>query len=84
MSVADGLLQEEQHAPIHLSQELARDSRFIRQNALTDVLAQLPDDVDTVVEAFDNLAPIIEAAVKGTPVRRGLRRLRSRLPARRS
>jgi uncharacterized ferritin-like protein (DUF455 family) len=47
--------------------ELARDSRFIRQNALTDALAQLPDDVDAVVEAFENLAPLLEAAVKGTP-----------------
>jgi len=48
-------------------EELARDSRFIRQNALTDLLVSLPDDVDAVVEAFDNLAPLIEAGVKSTP-----------------
>jgi uncharacterized ferritin-like protein (DUF455 family) len=47
--------------------ELARDSRFIRQNAITDIMAQMPDDVGTVVEAFDNLGPMIEATVKGTP-----------------
>jgi len=46
--------------------ELARDSRFIRQNALTDVMARMPDDVETVVEAFDNLTPMIEATVKGS------------------
>jgi uncharacterized ferritin-like protein (DUF455 family) len=47
--------------------ELARDSRFIRQNAFTDMMAQLLDDVDAVVAAFDNMAPIIEVMVKGTP-----------------
>ena len=48
-------------------QELARDSRFIRQdNVMVQVLAQLPDDVDAVVEAFDKMAPVIELGVKGT------------------
>jgi uncharacterized ferritin-like protein (DUF455 family) len=47
--------------------ELARDNRFIRQNAITDIMAQMPDDVDTVVEAFDMLTPMIEATVKDSP-----------------
>ena len=39
-------------------EELARDSRFIRQdNSLGTVLAQLPDDVDTIVETFEKLDP---------------------------
>jgi uncharacterized ferritin-like protein (DUF455 family) len=47
--------------------ELARDSRFARQdNVMVQVLSSLPDDVDTVVEAFDRMAPVIEAGVKGT------------------
>lgn len=48
-------------------EELARDSRFLRQNALLDVMANLPDDVDTVVDAFDRLAPMVAAAIAGTP-----------------
>jgi len=48
-------------------EELARDSRFVRQsNVLTTVLAQLPDDVDAVVEALDGFAPVIEQSVRGT------------------
>ena len=51
---------------IHHS-ELARDSRFIRQdNAMSTVLAELPDDVDTVVEVFEKFSPMIEASVQGT------------------
>jgi uncharacterized ferritin-like protein (DUF455 family) len=47
--------------------ELARDSRFVRQdNAQATVLAQLPDDVNAVVEVFDKFAPMIERSVKGT------------------
>jgi uncharacterized ferritin-like protein (DUF455 family) len=47
--------------------ELARDSRFQRQdNAAATVLASLPDDVDTVVEIFEKLTPMIVASVKGT------------------
>jgi hypothetical protein len=46
--------------------ELARDNRFIRQNALVDVMANLPDDVDQVVEAFDRLAPMMEVMVRGS------------------
>jgi uncharacterized ferritin-like protein (DUF455 family) len=47
--------------------ELARDSRFVRQdNAQATVLSKLPDDVDTVVEAFDRFSPMIERSVKGT------------------
>ncbi|MGE4607916.1 MAG: ferritin-like domain-containing protein [Myxococcota bacterium] len=48
-------------------EELARDSRFIRQtNAVASVLAALPDDVDRVVEVFEQLAPMIEQSVIGT------------------
>jgi uncharacterized ferritin-like protein (DUF455 family) len=48
-------------------EELARDSRFVRQsNALSTVLATLPDDVDVVVNAFEKFSPMIEASVKGT------------------
>jgi uncharacterized ferritin-like protein (DUF455 family) len=51
---------------IHHS-ELARDSRFVRQdNVASTVLSTLPDDVDAVVEVFDNLAPMIESSVRGT------------------
>ena len=51
---------------IHHS-ELARDSRFVRQdNTTATVLASLPDDVDKVVEVFEKLTPLIEASVQGT------------------
>ncbi len=51
---------------IHHS-ELARDSRFVRQdNVASTVLSTLPDDVDAVVEVFDKLAPMIESSVRGT------------------
>ena len=51
---------------IHHS-ELARDSRFIRQdNSQSTVLATLPDDVDAVVEVFEKFAPMIEQSVRGT------------------
>ena len=51
---------------IHHS-ELARDSRFVRQtNALVTVLANLPDDVDTVVNMLEQFSPMIEQSVKGT------------------
>jgi uncharacterized ferritin-like protein (DUF455 family) len=51
---------------IHHS-ELARDSRFVRQdNAQATVLASLPDDVDAVVEVFERFAPMIEASVRGS------------------
>ena len=47
--------------------ELARDSRFVRQdNAQATVLSTLPDDVDTVVEVFERFGPMIEKAVRGT------------------
>ncbi len=47
--------------------ELARDSRFIRQdNAMATVLAKLPDDVDAVAAAFRKLQPMIEESVRGT------------------
>jgi uncharacterized ferritin-like protein (DUF455 family) len=47
--------------------ELARDSRFVRQNnAIATVLSTLPDDVDAVVEAFEKFDSMIATAVKGT------------------
>jgi uncharacterized ferritin-like protein (DUF455 family) len=47
--------------------ELARDSRFVRQsNALSTVLAAMPDDVDAVVNAFEKFTPMIENSVRGT------------------
>ena len=47
--------------------ELARDSRFVRQaNVMATVLSTLPDDVDKVVEAFSALDPMIAKSVKGT------------------
>ena len=47
--------------------ELARDSRFIRQdNAMSTMLASMPDDVDAIVAAFENFSPMIEASVRGT------------------
>ncbi|MBW2280647.1 MAG: DUF455 family protein [Deltaproteobacteria bacterium] len=51
---------------IHHS-ELARDQRFVRQdNAASTVLATLPDDVDTVVNVFDQFSDMIESSVQGT------------------
>ena len=48
-------------------EELARDSRFVRQdNAQSTVLATLPDDVDTIVDAFEQFSDMIEQSVKGT------------------
>ena len=47
--------------------ELARDSRFVRQaNAVATVLATLPDDVEKVVEAFEGFDAMISMAVRGT------------------
>jgi len=48
-------------------EELARDSRFVRQsNVITTVLAQLPDEVDAVVEILDRFGPMIERSVQET------------------
>ncbi len=48
-------------------EELARDSRFVRQDpAQANVLSSLPDDVDTVVNVFEQFGPLIEAGVRGT------------------
>jgi hypothetical protein len=46
--------------------ELARDSRFLRSNARNQLLRSLPDDVDTIVEVFEKLAPRIRERVQGT------------------
>jgi hypothetical protein len=47
--------------------ELARDTRFIRQaNVVTTMLATLPDDVDAVVDAFEKFDPMIAEGVRGT------------------
>jgi len=51
---------------IHHS-ELARDSRFVRQdNIASTVLSTLPDEVDAVVDVFSKLDPMIERSVQGT------------------
>ncbi len=48
-------------------EELARDSRFVRQdNAQSTVLSTLPDDVDAVVAVFEQFTPMIESSVQGT------------------
>ena len=48
-------------------EELARDSRFIRQdNTLATAISDLPDDVDTVVEVFEAFDPMIAASSRGT------------------
>ena len=48
-------------------EELARDSRFVRQDpAQATVLSSMPDDVDTVVNVFEQFGPLIEAGVKGS------------------
>ena len=48
-------------------EELARDSRFVRQdNAQATVLSTLPDDVEAVVDVFEKFGPMIEASVRGT------------------
>jgi uncharacterized ferritin-like protein (DUF455 family) len=47
--------------------ELARDSRFVRQeNALATALSLLPDDANAVVETFERFGPMIEKSVRGT------------------
>jgi uncharacterized ferritin-like protein (DUF455 family) len=47
--------------------ELARDSRFVRQDNVTaTMLSTLPDDVDAVVEAFERFDPLIEKGSRGT------------------
>lgn len=47
--------------------ELARDSRFVRQdNAQSTALASMPDDVDTVVNVFEQFGAMIEESVRGT------------------
>ncbi|MFQ5699242.1 MAG: ferritin-like domain-containing protein [Myxococcota bacterium] len=49
------------------SDELARDSRFIRQrNIAASILSKLPDDVDAIVETFENLESVMEEGVRGT------------------
>lgn len=48
-------------------EELARDSRFVRQdNRMSTVLASMPDDVDVLVNAFEQFSPMIEESVRGT------------------
>ena len=47
--------------------ELARDSRFMRQNQLNAIFTSMPNEVDKVVEMFERLDPLISQFVKGTP-----------------
>lgn len=47
--------------------ELARDSRFVRQkNRLGDLMLKLPDDLDTVVDVFESITGEIEQTARGT------------------
>ncbi len=46
---------------------LARDARFRRVNNRNQLLASLPDDVDTVVRLMEQAAPALEGRVRGTP-----------------
>ena len=47
--------------------ELARDRRFVRQNnVLSTILADVEDNVEAVVEAIEEHAPLIENSVRGT------------------
>jgi len=47
--------------------ELARDSRFVRQhNVLSTILGGVEDDVEAVVAAIEKYADLIEASVRGT------------------
>jgi len=49
-------------------EELARDSRFNRLRARNQLLRSLPDDVDTIVEVLEKVAPKIRQRVAGTPL----------------
>jgi uncharacterized ferritin-like protein (DUF455 family) len=46
--------------------ELARDRRFLRNNATNALFRNLPDDVDAIVGMVEQLAPVIEQRVRGT------------------
>ena len=47
-------------------QELARDRRFKRANSGNTLLQSLPDDVDTIVRIFEQIAPKIRRRLEGT------------------
>ena len=46
--------------------QLARDQRFKRSPARNELFRSLPDDVDTVVEVLEKIAPKIRERVEGT------------------
>ena len=47
--------------------ELARDSRFIRQDsAANNLMSMLPDEVNAVVDVFEKFDSLIEVATRGT------------------
>lgn len=47
--------------------ELSRDSRFVRQtNTIGNLMAGLPDDVDAIVEIFEDLDESFERSARGT------------------
>jgi uncharacterized ferritin-like protein (DUF455 family) len=48
--------------------ELARDSRFNRSQNRNELFRTLPDDVDTIVEVMEKIAPKIRERVIGTPL----------------
>ncbi len=47
-------------------EELARDRRFKRANTRNQLLQSLPDDVDTIVRVFEQIAPRMRERVAGT------------------
>jgi uncharacterized ferritin-like protein (DUF455 family) len=55
--------------------ELARDRRFVRNNATNRVFRDLPDDADKIVAMVEAVAPILEQRVKGTGLEQVFERL---------
>jgi uncharacterized ferritin-like protein (DUF455 family) len=47
-------------------ESLARDSRFKRTKSRNQLLQSLPDDVDTIVRIFEQIAPKIRERIEGT------------------
>ena len=48
--------------------ELARDRRFVRNNATNQLFLNLPDDQDAIIKLVEGLAPMIQERVQGTPL----------------
>ncbi|NRA01884.1 MAG: DUF455 family protein [Myxococcales bacterium] len=48
--------------------ELARDRRFVRNNATNQLFLNLPDDQELIIKLVEELAPVIQERVRGTPL----------------